>query len=228
MGEARTTKAHRASQLGSICSNCGVATTAEKLCTRCHATSVIVQSSAASHPLTRSAALPMRHRALPRPQATSTLPLSTLRKLRPSRAEVWAHYLTVMEAAGKAALDLADAIETYLRKSVAGGISVRSFHAACEAADRYWAAVKKAQPFHRAVITQCTSSHIINLENFELLAMMRELRGSMRSMVVGDPAGVRTAMLVPSEDGIAGFFALEMRSMQRFQAPRHIPSHPFI
>ncbi len=121
-----------------------------------------------------------------------------------------------MSAAGSAALTLADAIEAYLRK---GGGDVdwnRAFQPACDAANQYLGAIRAAEPYHFGTIPRISSSHIINLSNDELLCVMRELRGQLRSLVVGAPNGVRTAILVPSEDGAAGFFALEVQSMRRF------------
>ncbi len=128
-----------------------------------------------------------------------------------------------MAAASSAALTLADAIEKYLQKGGADADWNSMFQPACVAADEYLGAVRAAEPYHFGTIPWISSSHIINLDNDELLTVMRELRGQLRSLVIGDPDGVRTAMLVPSEDGVAGFFAGEVRSMRRYGRPRRTP-----
>lgn len=124
-----------------------------------------------------------------------------------------------MMAARQAALDLADALEQYIRRGTEASWN-RAFQPACEAANHYRRSVTAAEKYHFAVIPRYSAGHVINLDGAALLAVVRELRGRMRSVVEVHPDGRKTARFVPSEDGIAGFFELEVRSMRRFGKPR--------
>ena len=129
------------------------------------------------------------------------------------KAALWAAYETTMRAARAAALAFADALEAYLRRI--HRIPGEAFIAATVAADRYMLAVEAARPYHFGAIRVYSSSDVINLEPFKLLEIMRELRGSQLPIA---------AAVVYADNGIAGFFALELRSMRRFGSPRRSPT----
>lgn len=136
-----------------------------------------------------------------------------LPRMTKAQRATWDAYVTAMEAARTAALTLADTLEKYLRNPD------RRFHEACVAADRYRGAMIVAEQYHFGAIPFFGSGHIINEEPEALLAFMRDIRGSENPMIILD--GERTiSKMRYADNGIAGFFALEVRSMRRFGSPR--------
>lgn len=148
-------------------------------------------------------------------------PVSKARKT--GTARLWASYERAMLAAQTTSLALADALERYLRAGLYGWHS--PFHAACQAADVHQAALRSAAQYHFATIAGYTSGHVINLDETELLGAMRELRGTALPVVTGRPDGGKVVTYRYADDGIAGYFAQELRSMRRFGSPRRRPSY---
>jgi hypothetical protein len=139
-----------------------------------------------------------------------------------ARSADWARFEAAMLAAEAACLAFANALEVYLRK---GGNEVAhnpAFQATCAAADACGAAILAAEEFHFASIPYCSGSLVYNLDTADLLALMRELRGS--AIPVSTTAGSRTRSSIEyAEDGMAGFYRCELRSMRPFGTPRKRP-----
>jgi hypothetical protein len=144
---------------------------------------------------------------MPRPKKPTTL---------------WATYEAAMLAARAAAFALADAIEWYLRSGV-NHFPGASFHAACDAANVYGGAIRAAEPYHHATIRPWNCGAIINMDADELLDLMRELRGTAVPVVIHAADGRKVASLRYADDGIAGFYDVELRSMRLYGSPRRVP-----
>jgi hypothetical protein len=142
---------------------------------------------------------------------------------RPAKhSKIWTDYVAVMTAAESAALTFADALERYLRKGVHSG-SFRLFDDACRAADGYRGAIRRAEPYHCSVIPSWYSGHIINSSEDELIDVMRELRGTAVYHRVMRADGSITMVPRYADNGIAGFFRLEVKAMEPFGSPRCQP-----
>lgn len=130
--------------------------------------------------------------------------------------ETWAAYVAAMTTAEEAALTFADALERYLR---AGSSPFHHFDEACRCADAYRYAATQAAEYHFGTVAIYGSGHVVNCDANELLSIVRELRGSSIPVTVRGNgrtlAGYRYA-----DDGIAGFYRVEVRSMRRFGKPR--------
>ncbi len=135
---------------------------------------------------------------------------------------LWATYEAAMLAARAAAFTFADAIERYLRAGV-GNFPGASFHAACDAANVYGGAVRAAEPYHHATIRAWNCGAVINMDADELLALMRELRGTAVPVAIHGTDGRKVASFRYADDGIAGFYDVELRSMRRYGSPRRVP-----
>ena len=131
----------------------------------------------------------------------------------------WVAYVMVMDTARVVSLALADALERYLRKD-----TFATFDAACNAADRYRGAMLEAQPYHFGVMPIFHSGFVINDTPEQLLAMMRELRGSEKPLVIVQGNRAWSAMHY-ADNGIAGYFAGEVKAMTRFGSPRRTVSN---
>jgi hypothetical protein len=127
-----------------------------------------------------------------------------------------------MLAARAAAFALADAIERYLRSGV-DNFPGASFHAACDAANVYGGAIRAAEPYHHATIRPWNCGAIINMDADEMLDLMRELRGTAVPVVIHAADGRKVASFCYADDGIAGFYDVELRSMRRYGSPRRVP-----
>jgi hypothetical protein len=138
------------------------------------------------------------------------------------RAVLFFEYVALMQAAERAALALADVLEGYLRH-YEGKKSWRYFDAACNAAAAYTLAIGAAAPWHFGVIRGFTTGHVINCNADEILAMVRELRGSAVPRTVVGSDGRKVCAFIYEDDGIAGFFRGEVRAMRRFRSPRRVP-----
>lgn len=147
----------------------------------------------------------------------------------PAFCSLWSTYVATMTAAWTAADALAVALETYIRR---GGNALerpgnyQAFQDACDRAEAYSAAVRAAEPWHLGTIPTFTTGHVVNLDNREILAFVRELRGTIVYMSrrdANDPRRIVSAP-VPTDNGIAGFFRAEVRCMTAFGSPRRIPS----
>jgi hypothetical protein len=144
------------------------------------------------------------------------------RKTRKAKA-LWATYVATMEAAEKAARALADALETYLRRGFHRDIHP-SFDDACRAADGYFGAIRRAEPFHVGTMPRYYSGHVINSSADELIDVMRELRGTAVYHRVIHVDG--RSIMVPryADNSVAGFFRQEVKSMEPFGSPRRTPT----
>ncbi len=142
--------------------------------------------------------------------------------LRLTKASIWEMYVRLMRAASQAALDFADALEAYLHRGVDAPPG-RAFDKACATAAIYSAAVAEAQPYHFGLIPSHGAGLVINASADELLEVMRELRGTAISRSVRGPDGRAVAGFVYADDGIAGYFRVELRSMRLFKRPRRDP-----
>jgi hypothetical protein len=148
----------------------------------------------------------------------------------PMFCALWTTYTAVMARAASAADALAAALEAYLR---AGGNrcerpgNIAAFHASCDAAEVYTAAVRAAEPWHFGTIPSFRTGEIVNLGNEELRAFLHELRGSIVYRSSRDPRDPRRIVSAPvsTDNGIAGFFRSEVRCMARFGSPRRAPSN---
>jgi hypothetical protein len=147
---------------------------------------------------------------------------SIVSKSRKAKA-LWSAYVKAMEAASDAALVLANALEIYLRKGVHRDVHP-SFDYACQAADSYMGAARRAEPFHCGTIRTYYSGHVINLTADELLDVVRELRGTAVYHREAKHDGSSTMFFRYADDGIAGFFRQEVKSMEPFGSPRRTPT----
>lgn len=140
-----------------------------------------------------------------------------------TRSKVWAIYTNTMRVAEQAALSFADALELYLRKGVHSP-GFRYLDAACAAANMYMTALRRAEPFHVGALPEYCQGHVINWSEDEMLAAMRELRGTAVYRRLTHPDG--SSKMVPryADDGIAGFFRQEVKSMKPFGSPRRMPT----
>jgi len=145
------------------------------------------------------------------------------RKSHRSKA-LWSAYIDMMTKAEHAALALADALEVYLRRGLHRDIHC-SFDDACRAADTYFSAIRRAEPYHCGTVRSYYSGHVINLTADELLEAMRELRGTAVCHRVTHPDGTCTMVPQFADDGIAGFFRQEVKSMEPFGSPRRTPTN---
>lgn len=134
----------------------------------------------------------------------------------------WPTYEAAMRSARAAAFALADAIERYLRKGINSFPGV-AFQNACDAANAYAQAVRVAAPYHFATIHPWDCTAIINFDADELLDLMRELRGTALSVTGVGADGRKIAAYRYADDGIAGFYDVELRSMRRYGSPRREP-----
>jgi hypothetical protein len=144
------------------------------------------------------------------------------RQTRKAKA-LWTAYVTTMEAAKKAALTLADALETYLRRGFHRDIHP-SFDDACRAADGYFGAIRRAEPFHWGTMPSYYSGHVINSNADELIDVMRELRGTAIYHRMTHADGSSTMVPREADNGVAGFFRQEVKSMEPFGSPRRTPT----
>jgi hypothetical protein len=135
-------------------------------------------------------------------------------RMNESQLTAWFVYEAAMVAARDAALALADTLEAYIRHD-----STRMFHAACDAATNYWSKVKAAQPYHFGAIPMFRDGHVVNSDADQLLAFVRELRGSERPIVRREGDRVYSTMAF-ADNGIAGFFLTEVAAMRQFGSPR--------
>lgn len=142
--------------------------------------------------------------------------------MRITKAQRWTAYVAIMRGAEKAALDFADAAERFLRHENTAWWQPY-YGDACRAAERYHAAVQRAEPFHFGTIRAVTASDVLNANAAELLAMVRAIRGTPVPVTLTGEDGRRLAAFRYADDGLAGFFRLEVRSMRRYGAPRRDP-----
>lgn len=130
----------------------------------------------------------------------------------------WVAYVMTMDAARVVCLALADALERYLRKD-----TFATFDAACNAADRYRGAMIEAHPYHFGAMPIFHSGFVINDTPEQLLAMVRELRGSEKPLVIVQGNRAWSVMYY-ADNGIAGYFAGEVKAMTQFGSPRRAVS----
>jgi len=135
---------------------------------------------------------------------------------------VWADYERIMLAARDAARSLADAFEDYARR--VNRDYVGSWLETVRLAEhRYADAMRAADGYHFASMPRF-GGYGINASAEELLAAARELRGTAIPVTIEGPEGRRCATFRYGDDGIAGFFHMELRSMRKFGSPRRMPS----
>lgn len=140
----------------------------------------------------------------------------------------FAPFCAVMLAAAAASDALARAIDRYLRL---GGLELhkpgshQAFQDMCSLAEHYTAATRDAEPWHYGTIPAFTTSHAINLDNRELRAFLRDLQGSIIYRSSRDPQDPRRVVSAPvcTDNGIAGYFRSEVRSMTALGVPRRTP-----
>lgn len=146
------------------------------------------------------------------------------KRISKAKREAWTRYEQTMLDAKAAALALADALERYARRCQ--GFPGEYFQAACQAADEYQAATRKAQPYHFGCLPHFNSGWVVNSEAEDLLSAIRELRGSAVPVSVRAWTWpmVRTAVAYRYErDGVAGFYDVELASMRPFGSSRRDP-----
>mgnify|MGYP007100101362 CR=1 FL=1 len=137
-------------------------------------------------------------------------------------------FCAAMLAAAAASDALAVAIERYLKL---GGLDLhrpgshQAFQDMCSLAEHYTAAVHDAEPWHYGCVPTFTTSHAINLSDAELRAFLHDLRGSIIYISSRDPQDPRRAVSAPvcTDNGIAGYFRSEVRSMTALGVPRRTP-----
>ena len=137
-------------------------------------------------------------------------------------------FVAVMLAAAAASDALARAIDRYLRL---GGLELhkpgshQAFQDMCSLAEHYTAATRDAEPWHYGTIPAFTTSHAINLDNRELRAFLRDLQGSIIYRSSRDPQDPRRVVSAPvcTDNGIAGYFRSEVRSMTVIPRTGHFP-----
>lgn len=137
---------------------------------------------------------------------------------RTGKRRMWRRYVEVMKRAEHAALNLADALERYLRKSERMDI----FQCACDLTYRYTEAMRAAEPYHFGTMPNFGDSSIWNLDPMDLLAFIRDLRGAATPHTVRRGRRAHAGFRY-QDDGVAGFFRIEVRSMRRFGVPRRNP-----
>lgn len=134
-----------------------------------------------------------------------------------SRRALWVAYKQAMLAARQACFALADAIEGYLRIDPRAQM-FRGHELLFKPTWRYRETTRLAAQYHLAAMPSVPLGLGINETNEELLELMRELRGTPIAKVTRDGRR-RLIRFVYADDGCAGFFAVELRSMRRFRKP---------
>lgn len=137
-------------------------------------------------------------------------------------------FVAVMLAAASACDALARGLDRYLKL---GGLELRrpgshqAFRDLCCLAAHYTETTRDAEPWHYGTIPAFTASHAVNLDNRELRAFLRDLQGSIVYRSSRDPQDPRRVVSTPvcTDNGIAGFFRSEIRSMTALGVPRRTP-----
>lgn len=141
---------------------------------------------------------------------------------KPTKKQLWATYVSLMFAARAAALALADAFERYLLVQHRDYMG-RVLHDTTIAEYAWKLARDAAEPYHFAPL-KSFCGYAVNASPDEILAAVRELRGSEVPHVVERKDGEGKLVSYRYEnDGIAGYFVGEVRSMAKFNAPRRLP-----